>query len=506
MSLLVSLMPAVAILLYTPPTAIQAGSTTTISLPAPETAHLLQEKIGEALLAEMANAAPGDTFRFVVHLTESADLSAKSLPAARSERRKAVVEWLQQTATVSQAALIQRLETLQAAGSVVTYRPFWIINGVAASGTASAIYELAARSDVARLVLDEQRRYFEPPTKMHKLVLAPQYAAPAAGTLSWGLRRIRAPHVWHGLGVDGSGVTVAIVDTGVDWLHPDLNGNYRGNLGNGNVEHAGNWYHAAYPTMTVPFDHIGHGTHVAGTAVGQNGIGVAPGAQWIAVSIAGAGGLIYDSQVHAAFEWLLAPNGKPTLAPDVVNNSWGGPGWYDAFVGDITALQAAGMIMVFAAGNSGPEAGTVNAPASYPDTLAVGASDDIDAVAWFSSRGPSPLTTELKPLLVAPGTNILSALPDNNYGYVNGTSMATPHVAGSIALLLSADPDLSRQDITGLLLDTTVPVSSTHPNNDTGWGLLDTYLAASHQAQHGTLRGTIQSNGVPIPGVTLTVT
>lgn len=108
-------------------------------------------------------------------------------------------------------------------------------------------------------------------------LMATNTAVVTGPVASWGIEKVNAPQVWHGLGVDGSGVTVAIMDTGVDWEHPDLIENYRGNQG-GTVDHTGNWFNAVVPTDTIPVDTMGHGTHVAGTAVGHNGIGVAPGA------------------------------------------------------------------------------------------------------------------------------------------------------------------------------------------------------------------------------------
>jgi uncharacterized repeat protein (TIGR01451 family) len=296
------------------------------------------------------------------------------------------------------------------------------------------------------------------------------------------------------------------MDTGVDWLHPDLLPNYRGNLGDGTFYHPGNWYHAAIPTYTTPIDLWGHGTHIAGTAVGQNGIGVAPGAQWIAVAIADENGFIYESYGHAGFEWLLAPNGDPNLAPDVVNGSWSGPGVSTVFKDDVEILYAAGILPIFAAGNSGPFPGTIGAPGSYSETIAVGASDTRDEVAWFSSRGPSTLAPESHPQLIAPGTNIISAFPNNQYAIGVGTSMATPHVAGTAALLFSANPSLSLSAAKQALLTTAVPVSTTHPNNDSGWGRVDAYAAVTQVIQRGQLRGTVMGNGLPLPNVTVTLT
>ena len=252
------------------------------------------------------------------------------------------------------------------------------------------------------------------------------------------------------------------MDSGVDWQHPDLLPNYRGNLGGGNFDHSSNWFHTVYPSITEPMDALGHGTHVAGTAVGQNGIGTAPGAQWIAVSIADAQGFIYDSDVHRGFEWLMAPNGDPALAPDIVNNSWGGNPYSTSFIKDINALQSAGIITVFSAGNSGPFTETIESPASLTETLAIAATDEIDEVAWFSSRGPSVLTDEQNPWIAAPGMEILSSLPDGRYGLNNGTSMAAPHVSGAIALLLSANPTLTRPEVLDILAQTAVPISQ-HP-------------------------------------------
>lgn len=464
-----------------------------------------QQKIDEDLLARLVEARPDETLRFIVYLRQTAELAPQTLPSKVERRRVEVVQRLRQIAASSQASLLRQLQAGQANSTVTTYRPFWIFNGVAVQGTARAIHEIAARPDVSHIALDAQHQYFKPPTDTLGLESFVQVSS-LTDSPSWGVSRVGAPYVWHGLNVNGNGVTVAIMDTGVDWLHPVLNSNYRGNLGNGQVEHAGNWYHTATPTVTEPIDLIGHGTHVAGTAVGQSGIGVAPGAQWIAVSIADANGFIFDSQVHSGFEWLLAPNGDPALAPDIVNNSWSGSGQHTTYVDDVAALQAAGIVTVFAAGNNGPFPASIGVPASYTNTIAVGASDDIDEVAWFSSRGPSPLTNQLKPLLVAPGTNILSALPDGKYGYWLGTSMATPHVVGTLALLLSANSGLSRQAMVQILAETAVPISTTHPNDSSGWGRLNTYAAVSQRVETGVLQGTIRGNGVPLPGVPITIT
>jgi hypothetical protein len=367
---------------------------------------------------------------------------------------------------------------------------------VAARVQAGALAELAARQDVARVTLDERLALLEE---------SETHLAPAPGTLTWNLARVRAAHAWYGLGLDGSGATIAIMDSGVDFTHPSLAANYRGQGGDGLPVHSGNWFDAVEGNP-APVDPHGHGTHVAGIAVGQDGIGVAPGARWIGVRMIDAFGFGYVSDIHEAFQWLLAPEGDPGLSPDVVNGSWSGHPELRVFEPDLAALRLAGIVPVFAAGNGGPADGTVGSPASYADAIAVGASDDLDQTTWFSSRGPSRLTAAVKPALLAPGAAVLSARPGGGYGLANGTSMAAPHVAGAYALLRAADPLASIERLTEVILSTAVPVEPPHPNSASGWGRLDVYAAASTLAPQGALAGTVQGAGRPLPEATVTVT
>ena len=492
--------------------AIAQTSTINPAAPASQPLSDVTGKIDNALRAELVQRAPDEMVQVIVYLRQTAVLPSPSLSATTTAHRAAVIASLQQTAVSAQAPLRRQLDTWQQDGQVTTYRPFWIVNAIAVTAAAQTIPRIAARPEVAAITLDNQHRYFDPPANDWALGGGDEWLETAriqttsASTASWGIERINAAAVWHGLGIDGSGVTVATMDSGVDWLHPDLYPNYRGNLGGGAVDHTGSWYHTRYPSITVPMDALGHGTHVMGTAVGQNGIGVAPGANWIAVSIADEHGFIYDSDVHAGFQWLMAPAGDPALAPDIINNSWSGSPYSVNFVKDIATLQAAGIMTVFSAGNNGPAPETIGSPASYTDTLSVAASAGDDSLAWFSSRGPSPLTASQNPWLAAPGTRIISALPGGQYGKMSGTSMAAPHVVGVMALLLSANPTLTRLEIMKILADTAVPMTATHPNNNSGWGRLDAYTAVSTQAQAGTLQGIVQDDKTPLPGVSVAIT
>ena len=464
-------------------------------------------KIAPNLQTILAKSEANEPLRYIVHLQDSVDFSQISFPVDKIERRAMLIQQLQDTAESSQSSLIVELGNRVGDGRIISYRPLWIINAIAVVGTADTIQQIAIRPEVKQIELDATVPLMPPPAQ-------PEYESffqflpspPPTTTYSWGIDRIRAPQVWHGLGYDGTGITVAIMDSGVDWSHPDLLPNYRGNLGGGNYQHTGNWYHAATPTVTIPIDLVGHGTHVAGTAVGQNGIGVAPGAKWIATSIVDQSGFIFNSYIHAAFEWLLAPNGNPSLAPDVINGSWGGPGNSVFFLEDMQALYTAGIVPVFAAGNNGPFEGSILMPASYPEAIAVGASDIRDELTWFSSRGPSIFTSEPRPAIIAPGTLILSTFPNNSYAYNVGTSMSAPHASGAVALLLSANPGLSVDEVKQALTATAVPIDPPHPNNDSGWGRLDIYAAVSEEVAAGTLQGTVESQGVPLANISLTLT
>ncbi|MDX1414575.1 MAG: S8 family serine peptidase, partial [Candidatus Promineifilaceae bacterium] len=453
------------------------------------------DKLNPALVDELAKGSDNQDIRYIIYFDSNAELKLDSLPSDKQDRRHFIVQQLKVTAANSLAAAQPLIDSLQQSGLISTYYPLWIINGLAVTGKPASIHSLALYPQIARIELDEAYHYFDLPhfdSSQEFTENKTFWGEP------WGIEQIQADKVWQHLGVTGEGVTVAIVDSGVDLFHPDLFANFRGNLTDDPAAYDKNWLHTNVPTSTEPFDLIGHGTHVAGTAVGQNGIGVAPGANWIAAAIADEYGLIYDSSVHTAFQWILAPGGDPDAAPDVVNNSWGGGGERTEFLQDVNILHEAGIITVFAAGNSGPLPGSILSPASFPRTIAVGASDDRDKPAWFSARGPSSLTDEVKPLLLAPGTQILSAMPDGQYAARSGTSMATPHVAGTIALLLEAEPSMRQDDIVKTLAETADSPATGQPNFDSGWGSLDAFAAVLSSFPHGTLQGTLAHSGGPL--------
>jgi uncharacterized repeat protein (TIGR01451 family) len=449
-----------------------------------------------------AESNGGGYVRAIVHLREQVDLNrVTGEPLSKTETRLRLVSALQANAARSQVPLLAQLEGAQAAGLVDSYTPFWIFNGIAVRAQPSYIYTLAAHSSVAVVRLDHWRQWLTEETPNPNLQ-SPTSNLYSLFSAEWGVSRIRADQVWASLGVSGTGVVVAGMDTGVDWLHPALQASYRAYNPHGPSNHTFSWHDATGGGALYPVDGHGHGSHTMGTIAGQDGIGVAPGARWIAVKVLNSAGYGFDSWIHEGFQWLLAPGGDPSQSPDVVNNSWGnGIGSLTVFQPDLQALRAAGIFAVFANGNDGPDTGTVGSPASLPEAFAVGASDFDDEVANFSSRGPSPWG-EIRPHVVAPGVDVRSSLPGGAYGLSDGTSMAAPHVAGVAALLRSVSPTLSITRTAFYITGTAVPLTTTFPNNDTGWGRVDAFAAVVALAHPGFITGTVVQvgNGQPVAG------
>lgn len=441
-------------------------------------------------LLKQALREDGAFLRFVVEMNPQSSPAGQlpDLPAV--ELRAWLVDSLQTTATQAQARLLSFLQAEQRAGHVETIHPFWVVNAIAITADAQTLLAIAARPDVHVIRKDRWRRWIDPFTPIESAAIA------TTNDPQWNISHIRADLAWSALGLDGQDVTVAIFDTGVDWQHPALQAQYRGYKPGGMANHEGNWFCTTDEGALYPVDGNGHGTHVAGTSVGSQdaggqAIGVAPGAQWIAVKAFNDQGYAYDSWIHAAIEWILAPAGDPGLAPDIVNSSWGSSNGQDeAFRSDLQALQAARIVPIFSAGNDGPSTSSIGSPASLPEALAVGATDGMDVVATFSSRGPSPWG-EFKPEVVAPGVQIRSSLPGGTYGLKNGTSMAAPHVSGVVALMLQADPSLSVDEVEAILTSTAHPLGDQVPNNSSGWGRIDGYRAASVALKAGFVSGTI---------------
>ncbi len=295
------------------------------------------------------------------------ELNLAAQVAATSDRlaqRRQVIALLQAEAQLRSGPLQARIAAAQGEGLARRVRAFWASPVIALEGRPELIAELSRRSDVVQVRLDQQFALEDPGFQE---VPPPQPAT----DLPWNLAMLDVAQANYGLGLDGHGVVVANLDTGVDWQHPALLTHYRGYREHGLAVHQGNWHVSTDEPYTYPGDGNGHGTHTMGTMVGDDGqghrVGVAPGARWIAVKAFNNAGYAYESWLHDAFQWILAPEGDPSLAPDVVNNSWSSDVSSDTrFLPDVEALIAAGILPIFAAGNEGPRPGSVGSPASCP--------------------------------------------------------------------------------------------------------------------------------------------
>lgn len=455
--------------------------------------------------AQDAASATAPTRSVLVVLRDQLDTRPLEADAAMERLPKvlrglAVHEALVERARLGQSDLARWLD---ARG--LEYRSFWITNMIRVEASAEAVRELSARPDVDRVVEDS-------PLQVERMLRSEARSAERR-LIEWNVDLIGAPAVWS-TGVTGTGVTIGLIDTGVRWDHAALKQQYRGWDG-ASADHDYHWHDAVTsgggvcgPSTNAPCDPLGHGTLVLGCAVGDDGgsnrIGVAPDARWIGCRAWDESVGTSLSLVADCLQWMLAPtdltgsNADPTQAPDVINNSWvcePSEGCADPLVLStaVQNLRAAGIVVVAGAGNDGSACSSlIYPPAIYEESFAIGASNIDDALSFFSSRGPVTVdgSNRLKPDVVAPGQNIRSSSFDGGYenGW-SGTSMASPHVAGAIALMISANTELRGQvqAIEDILEDTAVPITvaqtcggipgSVFPNPMVGHGRIDAFAA-----------------------------
>lgn len=449
--------------------------------------------LGSLALAAILYASIGqpglqpDTF-FVV-MKEQADTTFAREIDDRTERVIAVYETLTDHALSTQADLRAFLDK-----QGVRYTPYYLVNGIEVEGNPLLRFQIAARPDVDRILDSPHTRPLPPfarPSGEH-----PLSRDTLGDSLTWGVDQMDAEIVWEEYSITGEGIIVGSADSGVDWRHPALRSQYLGTEG----AHDYTWFDPWYGT-TEPTDTSGHGTHTVGTILGQGGIGVAPGAQWIACRNLGRN-LGNPTYYLDCMQFLFAPHpqdgdpfreGDPTRGAHVTNNSWGCPPQEGCDNRTLTIgiehLRNAGQMMVIGAGNDGPKCSTIWSPASAEAAFSVGATDASGDIALFSSRGPVLVdgTGRIEPDVVAPGVNIISSVPGGGYAANSGTSMAGPHVTGLVALLWSANPNLiGNIDITEQIITSTARYKAAaalcgggdgEHNNTYGHGFIDALKA-----------------------------
>jgi len=456
------------------------------------------------------------------------DLSGAKRLTTKAEKGRFVFDALRQNAQQHQAviaALFQR---------GIAYQHFMSANAVYIPKANAALVEmLANKENVFRIsAMPEWRRH------EIEVVSSQGQLQSRSVTPEWGLNYMGVPQVWAE-GIRGAGATVGGQDTGYDWTHPALQSKYRGYREGDTAVHDYNWHDAVHEQSPLnnddnnpcgfdvrfPCDDGSHGTHTMGTMVGSddaNEVGVAPDADWVACRSMERGWGRPQSYLEC-FEWFLAPtdlngeNPRPEMAPDVIANSWYCPelegcdtSTYPAFDNVTAALRAAGVVVVVSAGNNGRNGcNTVNRiPAQSPGVIAVAAHDSLGNIANFSSRGTSdaPLNG---PDITAPGVAVRSTTPGSSYATFGGTSMSGPHVAGLVALMISARPELKGQvdTIEALLLRTAIntPAPAVDscsapdgPNQVFGHGTANAIAAVTAALYWGGLSGTASANSLAV--------
>jgi subtilisin family serine protease len=497
-------------------------------------------KIAPDLLAKFKAAGPNGQVHYWVQLTDQAD-TTNNIPTSNwSEKGWYVYNTLTKKANETQKPLLDELNALKVKNQVSSIESFWIINLVAVTGDLNSAQTMSSYNAVAQVKLPVDGQIYDTDSR----VLSPQAqsvvdnalkeVASVTGfasvfsplTIQHNINEVHAPQGWA-LGYDGTGVVVSSMDSGVRWTHEALSASYRGNVDPpdpGNI-HDYDWYDG-YLTSTIPIDLGNHGSHTMGTVLGVSpnatygNTGVAKGAIWTTVRICSPQGesSCYGDATMRGFQWTLAPtrvgglnDPRPDLRPRVSNNSWGGSGCDNTYNIAVTNWVNAGIFPAFSNGNEGPGAGTVGTPANGPDAWGTGAlatNNSNWVIAGFSSRGPSPCDGSLRPYAVAPGVAICSSIgsADNAYscGY-SGTSMASPHVAGAVAMLESKNNDLTVAQYAYALTSTAFFSSTwgTLPNNNYGYGLIQIDAALDSISVGATATPT--ATGTP-PTATVTPT
>ncbi len=461
------------------------------------------KKIAPQLMSALSSKEPVEV---VVLLREAPDeylLTERSVGG-----RNAVIGALRYWARGTQEPVVRLIKSL---GGEVLNR-FWITNAIVARVPGDSLLRIASDPAVREVIPNYVIELREPTNP-----------EPAQGgrVRSWGIDKIEAEKVWD-MGYNGTGVRVAVLDTGVDISHEALRGKML-TLDPNSPYYPGGWMEfdsAGNPVPSAPHDTQGHGTHTSGTVLGGDGknivIGVAPGATLMHGLVLPYGRGTF-AQIIGGIEWAVDPyyidvetgqrvyTGKPA---NIISMSFGARNYFgNEFLEPIKHALMANVIPVAAAGNSGP--GTIDNPGNIWGVFAVGATDEDDEPAYFSGgmvvNWPNPPadwpfnntypSTYIKPDFSAPGVHIISSVPGGGYEAWSGTSMATPHVAGVIALILQATKwyESPPQDLPELVYKVLAlsSVDLGKPGQDTryGWGRVDAYAAVLTALQFAKISG-----------------
>ena len=455
---------------------------------------IAQVEVSSRLQDAIQKAGPDDYIRALVLLRDQVDLLALDQrlyheKATLERRAYEVITALQRKAQETQPNLLNYLQAKESVGEVFQYQSFWVSNLVMVEAKPNVLLELTSRMDVAQMDLDAI-------LELDKPIEVSEGDVENNESVELGLKVIKADQLWA-MGITGQGRLLMNIDTGVYPNHPALQHKWRGN----HVPSNQAWFDPGGGT-TTPSDCDGHGSHTMGTMVGRSlttpdTVGVAIDAEWIAAKTICSSP--HTSNSIAAFQWAMNPDGNPSTIddmPDAISNSWYDPDVTNECTGiyktTLDAVEAAGIAVVFSAGNSGPGASTITKPKNInTNEVNIFCTAAIDAVLYsggnnnpiasFSSRGPSTCggtgSLLIKPEISAPGVNVRSSGTSTGYNTLSGTSMASPHVAGAIALLKQFAPTLTGQQIKFALYNTAIDLGTAGEDNTYGKGLIDVVAA-----------------------------
>ncbi len=436
-------------------------------------------------------------------------INSATMGMDRAERQQFAVSALKEMAQVSQQGVLEQLKIYNA-DNVTDITPLWLANSIYCQATPAVIKALAERTDVVvieRGAGDVTSGLIEP------VEVRDPTPEEAGKGLAWGVAKINADDAWAA-GYEGNGIIVAVIDTGVDYYHTDLVTNMWHDTPGG--QHFG---YDFYDGDTDPMDSYGHGTHCAGSIAGDGAAGtetgVAPQATIMALRINYYGG--GEPTWIQAMEFA-ADNGASVMSTSLGSNA----GNASLRTANENALTA-GLYHSVAAANDGPGAGTILCPGDnpppwfHPDqtyhggmsaVVTVGATDSNDNIASFSSRGPvtwwsdysdsSPL---IDPDISGPGVDVVSCRwsgysGSGSYTTMSGTSMATPHLAGVAALILSANSNLTVAQMDSIIEMTSLDLGASGKDNTYGAGRVDAYQACLAAAS---MTSTEESQGAVLP-------
>lgn len=416
--------------------------------------------------------------------------------------REASVDALKSHAASSQRSLLRFAS--QRDGIEVKQR-FWIVNAVVVEIDTNEV-QLQTVSRIQGVDRIHQNFEVNVPEPEQQRLSDETVDSDNGVDTTYGLDQINAPEVWSEFNTKGEGVDVAVLDTGVDPDHPDIDiqdDHFVQVDSEGNVENV------------APFDDEGHGTHVSGTVAGGNAsgeyIGVAPGATLWHGKVLGSDGGGSFAQIAGGMEWAAEQS-----EIDVVSMSLGASGYFPDLIEPVQNLEAAGKIVVSSSGNSG--AGSSGTPGNIYEVMAIGASNEAGDIASFSSGetvdtssawgsdAPSDWPDEYTvPDYAAPGADVKSAQNGGGYTELSGTSMAAPHFAGAMALMLAAGGEsLDKATIQEALTDTATAPPNADPTRY-GDGIIDVQAAAQQVSLSQSISGVVtDTNGNPVPEATVT--